>query len=100
MSKSRRKKVKINRKSKDWKDRFPLVSVSWKDIISDSSWQSTKNLQQQELPTCVTKGHLLSQTKGVTRIFADYSLDDDGNLDELGNTTCIPNSVIVDVEKI
>ena len=54
-------------------------SVTWKDILSDSSWQSIDSLMKLDLATCVTKGHLLSQTKGVTRIFGDYSAMKKGN---------------------
>ena len=53
-----------------------------------------------DLATCVTKGHLLSQTKGVTRIFGDYSANEKGEIEEIGNTTIIPNSVIVNIKKI
>jgi hypothetical protein len=68
-----KRKITINKKAKDWKDRYPLVEVKWLDICSDSSWQGLKQLQEAKLPTCVTKGHLLSQAKGITRIFGDYS---------------------------
>jgi hypothetical protein len=48
----------------------------------------------------VTKGHLLSQSKGVTRIFGDYSTNDKNEIEQIGNTTIIPNSVIVSIKKI
>ena len=35
---------------------------------------------------------------GCTRIFADWSLDDDGNIDSYGNVTVIPNSVIKEIK--
>ena len=95
-----KRKITINKKSKNWKDLYPMVEVKWLDICSDSSWQSIKQLQESTLPTCVTKGHLLSQTKGVTRIFGDYSEKENGEIEELGNTTIIPNSVIQSIRKI
>jgi hypothetical protein len=64
-----KKRINVNKKSKDWKARYPLVEIYWLDILSDPSWQSLKGVMQMELPTCVTKGHLVSQTKGVTRVF-------------------------------
>jgi len=38
----------------------------------------------------------------VTRIFGDYSLADEesGRIEEIGNSTIIPNSVIVEIKKI
>jgi hypothetical protein len=77
-----KRKITINKKAKDWKERYPLVEVKWLDICSDSSWQSLKQLQEAKLPTCVTKGHLLSQAKGITRIFGDYSEKEDGTIEE------------------
>ena len=95
-----KRKITINKKSKNWQDRYPLVSVQWFDICSDSSWQSIPAAQAAKLPVCVTKGHSLGQVKGITRIFGDYSEKDDGTIDEIGNTTIIPNSVIKGIKKI
>jgi hypothetical protein len=50
-----KRKITINKKAKDWKDRYPLVEVKWLDICSDSSWQGLKQLQEAKLPTCVTR---------------------------------------------
>ena len=94
-----KRKITINKKAKNWQDRYPLVSVQWFDICSDSSWQSIPAAQAAKLPVCVTKGHLLSQTKGITRIFGDYSENDDGSI-EIGNTTIIPQSVIIEIKKL
>ena len=77
-----------------------MVEVVWLDIVSESGWQDIEQLKEQKLATCVTKGHLLSQVKGVTRIFGDYSTNDKGEIEQIGNTTIIPNSVIVSIKKI
>ena len=79
-----------------------MVAVYWLDICSDSSWQSIEGCKKAKLPVCVTKGHLLTQKGGITRIFGDYSLADEelGKIEEIGNTTIIPNSVIVEIKKI
>jgi hypothetical protein len=37
-----KRKITINKKAKDWKERYPLVEVKWLDICSDSSWQSLR----------------------------------------------------------
>ena len=58
-----KRKITINKKAKNWQDRYPLVSVQWFDICSDSSWQSISAAQAAKLPVCVTKGHLLSSLK-------------------------------------
>jgi len=100
MSKQKKKRIKINTKAKNFKDRYPMVECRWIDICSDASWMSLDHLASIKPPLCVTKGHLLSQAKGVTRIFGDYSLDDEGNLEEVGNATAIPNSVIQEIIRI
>ena len=92
-----KKKIKVNKKAKIEIEKYPLVEVQWLDICSDSSWLSMKDATSMTLPTCNTKGHLLSQSKGITRIFGDYSEDTKGNIEEIGNVTIIPNSVITDI---
>ena len=82
-------------------DKYPMVSVEWYDIVSDSSWSSFNDVMKSKLATCITKGHLLSQAKGVTRIFGDYSYNDNKTeIESIGNTTIIPNSVIKEIKKL
>ena len=95
-----KKKISINKKAKQWKDKYPLVEIEWLDICSDSSWQSIDNLKLAKLPVCVTKGHLLSQDKGITRVFGDYSETEKGEIEEIGNSTIIPQSVIQNIRKL
>jgi len=98
----KRRKIKINTKAKREIDKYPLVEVHWYDIVSDSNWQSISGCIKAKLPPCITKGHLLSQKKGLTRIFGDYSLSEkeEGSIDEIANTTLIPTSVIIEIKKI
>ena len=97
-----KKKISVNKKAKRELDRYPLVEVHWTDIISDSAWQNIITFAKAKLPICVTKGHLLSQAKGLTKIFGDFALKDraDGEIEEIGNTTIIPNSVICKITKL
>lgn len=97
-----KKRINIKRKNKSITDiaNYPMVSVEWLDIESNSAWQNLKELQNAKLPTCITKGHLFSQSKGITRIFGDYSLAKDNSIDEIGNTTIIPTNVIIEIKKI
>ena len=91
----------IPKKVKNQIDKFPMVAVEWYDIVSNSSWISFDELKKSNLATCITKGHLLSQSKGVTRLFGDYSFAENGkDIDSIGNTTIIPNSVIKEIKKL
>ena len=95
------KRKLVNKKAKKEIDRYPLVEVRWADVVSDSGWQSLVAVHQAKLPECVTKGHLLSQSKGITRIFGDFSKGkEEGAVEELGNTTLIPSSIIISIKEI
>lgn len=96
-----KRKITLNKRAKTEIERYPMVSVEWYDIVSNSSWSSFQELKKSKLATCITKGHLYSQAKGVTRIFGDYSYSENGSdIESIGNTTIIPNSVIKEIKKI
>ena len=74
---------------------YPFVEIEWSDIEGDAGQSSTKDLNKEKLPVCVSKGYLVSQKNGVTRIFTDYILSKDKDtFDSIGNTTIIPTSLI------
>ena len=99
--KRKNKKISVPKKVNNEIDKYPMVSVEWFDIVSNASWSSFDELKQSELATCITKGHLFSQSKGVTRLFGDYSFSEDKKrIENIGNTTIIPNSVIKEIKKI
>ncbi len=80
---------------------YPFVEIEWLDIEGDAGWSTTKDLNKEKLPTCVSKGYLVSQQNGVTRIFTDYiKSKDKPTFDSIGNTTIIPTSVIESIKKI
>ena len=80
---------------------YPFVEIHWLDIEGDAGWSSTKDLSKEQLPVCVSKGYLLSQSKGITRIFTDYiKTKDKPTFDNIGNTTIIPTAVIKSIRKI
>ena len=80
---------------------YPFVAIEWSDIEGDAGWSDIKSLNKEQLPTCVSRGYLLSQTKGVTRIFTDYiKTKDKPTFDNIGNTTIIPTSVIISIKKL
>jgi len=80
---------------------YPLVEIKWWDIEGDAGWSDTKSLNKEKLPVCVSKGYLLSQSKGITRIFSDYILNKEKpTFDTIGNTTIIPTTVIQSIRKI
>ena len=97
-----RKKIKINVKAKVEIEKYPMVEVRWHDIVSNPNWISLDDLKSEKLAVCITKGHLFSQANGITRIFGDYALNekDTKKIEEVGNSTIIPNSNIIGMKKI
>ena len=81
--------------------KYPFVEIEWMDIEGDSGWSSTRSLNKLKLPVCVSKGYLVSQKQGVTRIFTDFiKTPDKETFETIGNTTIIPTSVIQSIKKI
>ena len=80
---------------------YPFVEIEWFDIEGDAGWSDTKSLNRETLPVCVSKGYLVSQQGGVTRIFTDYiKSKDKPRFDSIGNTTIIPTAVIESIKKL
>jgi hypothetical protein len=95
-----RKTIPLNTKKlgKNIED-YPFVEIRWLDIEGDAGWSDTKSLLKSKLPTCVSKGYLVSQQSGVTRIFTDYiQSKTDDSFENIGNTTIIPTSVIQSIK--
>lgn len=74
-----------------------LITILWVDITSDSNWKEPIDFDKETLPVCVSTGYLWSKNSNFVKIFADYSLKDNGEIDDLGNTTIIPTSVIIKI---
>tara|TARA_R100000458_G_scaffold23823_1_gene21383 strand:+ start:405 stop:755 length:351 start_codon:yes stop_codon:yes gene_type:complete len=97
-----KKTIPLNLKSLGNKiEAYPFVQIEWVDIEGDAGWSNTKSLNKSKLPICVSKGYLLSQKNGITRIFVDYiKTKDSDTFEDIGNTTIIPTSVIQSIKKI
>lgn len=75
----------------------PLVTVLWVDITSDATWKDPIEFDKESLPVCVSTGYLWSKNSNFVKLFADYSLKQNGEIDDLGSTTIIPTSVIIKI---
>ena len=75
----------------------PLVTVLWVDITSDATWRDPVDFDKETLPICVSTGYLWSRNKNFVKLFADYSLKQNGEIEDLGNTTNIPVSDIIKI---
>jgi hypothetical protein len=103
--KLKRRIFMVNRKEKSKKYKnsavdFTRYIVTWRDIVSDSSWQTMDDATNQKTAIVKSLCHILKKTKTDTITFADYSIDNDDDTNvEIANTNIIPNSVIISVEK-
>ena len=79
-----------------------MTSALFLQLTSVIFWTDVKKtLKNSKLPICVSKGYLLNQSNGITKIFTDYiESKEKPTFDNIGNTTIIPTSVIVEIRKI
>jgi len=95
------RRKEISKKYKNSAIDFTHYIVTWKDIVSDSSWQTIDDATNKKTAVVKSLCHILKKTKTDTITFADYSIDnDDENNIEIANTNIIPNSVIINVVKV
>ena len=81
--------------------KYPFVEVRWLDIEGDDGWSTLDVLRKEKLPIAVSKGYLLSQKGGVTRLFRDYiESKEKPTMEDIGSTVIIPTSVIVSIKKL
>ena len=94
-----KKKYRFKRKAgMNEADTYANVEVTWIDIVSDSSWLDKKSVDKFKPATCKTAGKIYNRANGCTKIFGDYPLDDDGNIDSFGNVTVIPNGNVKEIK--
>ena len=80
---------------------YTFVEVRWLDIEGDDGWSTLDVLAKEKLPVAVSKGYLLSQKNGVTKLFRDYiESKKKPTMEDIGSTVIIPTSVIVSIKKI
>ena len=68
------------------------LEVTWADIVSDSSWQSQRDIDTATTAQVKTLGYFLQNKKGVLKIA--HSVTEDGQSD----STRIPWAVIKNIE--
>jgi hypothetical protein len=79
---------------------YQFVHVYWIDIQSDSSWRSVEDVKEDDLPRCLSTGFLISDDDEMIRIVSDFNFKDDGSIDECGNSTIIPKSVVQEIKEV
>jgi len=80
--------------------KYQFVIVYWVDIESDSNWRELSSLLKDQLPLCISSGWLIKSDDEIYRIASDFNFNIDGTINEVGNTTIIPTSVVKKVVKL
>tara|TARA_S200000501_G_scaffold1254_1_gene1061 strand:- start:366 stop:671 length:306 start_codon:yes stop_codon:yes gene_type:complete len=83
-------------------DDFPykFYMCYWKDICSSSNWDSLTVIKKSQPAICITMGWLLSTAKGNYTFCGDVNFNDDGTINEGGNSTVIPKTNILKLKEI
>jgi hypothetical protein len=79
---------------------YKFVHVYWIDSQSESSWRSVEDVKEDDLPRCLSTGFLISDDDEMIRIVSDFNFKDDGSIDECGNSTIIPKSVVLEIKEV
>ena len=83
-------------------DDFPykFYKCWWSDIISDPSWSPLNNIKKSKTAVCITMGWLISTAKNTYVFIGDVNFNDDGTINEGGNSTVIPKSNVLKLKEI
>ena len=72
----------------------------WSDIISDSSWSPLQQIKKSKTAVCITMGWLISEKDKKYVFIGDINFNEDGTVNEGGNSTVIPKSNILKLKEI
>jgi hypothetical protein len=93
--------TKIKLPDIDRKD-FPykFYKCWWSDIISDSSWSPLEQIKKSKTAVCITMGWLIYSNEDKFVLIGDITFNDDGTVNEGGNSTVIPKSNVLKMKEI
>ena len=79
---------------------YKFVHVIWIDIVSDSAWRSIDEVKESKCPRCLSTGFLIEDDDEVIRLVSDFNFDENGSIDDCGNSTIIPKCVVQEVTEV
>jgi len=79
---------------------FGFYIAYWKDIESDPSWRSLKDIQASKPATCVSTGWLVKKDKETHVLMSDFNFGKDGEIGEGGSSTVIPSTNVLKLIKV
>jgi len=84
------------------KNNFPykFYLAYWIDTNSTSTWENLESIKRNVPSICITTGWLVSTNNNSHTFVGDVGFNDDGSINECGNTTCIPSQNIIKLKRI
>ena len=86
------------------KETFPEVNdfvfIHWVDANSSAEWTEIKKAKKTKLSNCLSTGWLINKNATEVTVMSDLTWDDDGSIKEGGNTTTIPMSNVIQINKL
>ena len=80
---------------------YKFVHVYWIDITSDSAWRSIEDVLESKCPRCLSTGFLVSaEDEDFVRLVSDFNFNEDGTIDECGNSTIIPRHNVYEIKEV
>jgi|TARA_B100000927_G_scaffold281679_1_gene267472 phage FluMu protein Com len=80
---------------------YKFVHVFWIDIVSDSAWRSIEDVLESKCPRCLSTGFLVSaEDEDFVRLVSDFNFNEDGTIDECGNSTIIPRHNVYEIKEV
>ena len=83
-------------------DDFPykFYKCWWSDICSSPNWESINQLKKSKPAVCITMGWLINTSNSKFVFIGDINFNDDGTINEGGNSTVIPKSNVLKLKEI
>ena len=81
---------------------YKFVHVIWIDIVSDSGYveKFIDEVKESKCPRCLSTGFLIEDDDEVIRLVSDFNFNEDGSIDDCGNSTIIPKCVVQGVTEV
>ena len=79
---------------------YKFYMCYWSDIVSDSSWSPLAHIKKTKTAVCITMGWLISTANKKYVFIGDINFNEDGTVNEGGNSTVIPKSNILKLKEI
>lgn len=79
---------------------FGFYVAYWKDIESDPSWRTLKDIQSSKPAICVSTGWLVKKDKDTHVLMSDFNFGKDGEFGDGGSSTVIPTGNILQLIEV